>query len=188
MVFMEKPRSLKLRIGTPVPGPVLSARAEEKPPEVPVVRPKSNEPGQKSIPSDMSLVDEELLKGEKVIFRTGMHWMALLTETQRQSIENILEESDSLRIFLMRHIVRTDEKENLTVDEIVSAYLGFCVRQQWIPMAAGQVQRRLEPLMLEFFAAALDRHIEREGKDQRGFRHVRWQGDDEADPLENPCH
>ena len=26
----------------------------------------------------MSLADEELLKGEKVIFRTGMHWMALL--------------------------------------------------------------------------------------------------------------
>ena len=46
-----------------------------------------------------------------------------LTEAQRQSIENLLEESDSLRIFLMRHIVHTDRKEDLTVDEIVSAYL-----------------------------------------------------------------
>jgi hypothetical protein len=65
MVFMEKPRSLKLRIGTPAPGPALSARAEVKPPEVPIARPKPNEPSQKSIPSSMSLVDEELLKGEK---------------------------------------------------------------------------------------------------------------------------
>ena len=52
-------------------------------------------------------------------------------------------------------------------------------------MAAGQVQRRLEPLMLEFFGNAQDRHIEREGKDLRGFRHVRWRRDDEADPPEN---
>jgi putative DNA primase/helicase len=108
----------------------------------------------------------------------------LLTEAQRQSIENLLEESDSLRIFLMRHIVRTDGKEDLTVDEIVSAYLGFCVRRQWVPIAAGQVQRRLEPLMLEFFATVQDRHIERDGKDHRGFRHVRWRCEDETDPLE----
>jgi len=45
-------------------------------------------------------------------------------------------------------------------------------------MAAGQVQRRLEPLMLEFFATAQDRHIEREGKDHRGLQHLRWRRDD----------
>ena len=112
----------------------------------------------------------------------------VLTESQRQSIEKLLEESDSLRIFLMRQMVRTDSKVDLTVDEIVSTYLQFCVRQQWIPMSAGQVQRRLETLMLEFFATAQDRHVEREGKAQRGFRHVRWRRDDEADPPENECY
>src|SRR5260221_5009734 len=40
MVFMEELRSLKLKIGAPVPEPVLPALGEAKPPELPVVAPK----------------------------------------------------------------------------------------------------------------------------------------------------
>jgi hypothetical protein len=40
MVFMEELRSLKLKIGAPVPESVLSAPGEARPPELPVVNPK----------------------------------------------------------------------------------------------------------------------------------------------------
>jgi hypothetical protein len=78
MVFMEEPAHLKLRIGAPVPGPGPSSPPERTPPEVPAARPKPAESAQNSISSDMRLIDEELLKGEKVVFHTGMHWMALI--------------------------------------------------------------------------------------------------------------
>jgi P4 family phage/plasmid primase-like protien len=106
-----------------------------------------------------------------------------LSKRQLQLIENVLEESDSLRIFLRRSIARND-KDNLTVDEIVSAYLAFCINQQWSPMAPGIVQRHLEPLMLEYFGTGRDTHIERNGKAQRGFRNVRFRKNDNDDPNE----
>jgi phage/plasmid-associated DNA primase len=97
-----------------------------------------------------------------------------LVERQHQAIENVLEESDSLRIFLNRCIQRAEGQDNLTVDEIVTAYLDFCVGQGWVPLSPGVVQRHLESLMLEYFASGRDKHIERDGKAQRGFRHVRF--------------
>jgi hypothetical protein len=103
-----------------------------------------------------------------------------LSERQHQLIENVLEESDSLRIFLRRSINKHDNL-NLTVDEIVSAYLAFCVDQKWVPMSPGVVQRHLEPLMLEYFGTGKDHNIEREGKGRRGFRKVSFREQVQAD-------
>ncbi len=101
-----------------------------------------------------------------------------LSDRQRSMTENVLEESDSLRIFLRRQIVG-EQGHDLTVDEIVSAYLAFCVARNWVPMSSGVVQRHLEPLMLEYFGTARSGSILRENKSARGFRRVRFRRPDE---------
>jgi uncharacterized membrane protein YdbT with pleckstrin-like domain len=69
---------LKLRIDAPVPGSGPSSATGAMPPKLPIARPKPVEPAQNSISPGRSLVDEDVLKGEKVVFHTGMHWMALI--------------------------------------------------------------------------------------------------------------
>jgi putative DNA primase/helicase len=106
------------------------------------------------------------------------HGDLFLSERQYSIIENVLEESDSLRIFLKRQIVQTDGHD-LTVGEIASAYMGFCVEQHWTPIPPGRVHKDLEPLMLEYFGTAQSTSIQREGKAARGFRKVRFRQPDE---------
>jgi putative DNA primase/helicase len=104
-----------------------------------------------------------------------------LTSRQHHQIENFLEQSDSLRVFLRRQIIGTKSSSGLSVDEIVSEYLSYCVNLQWVPMATGTVQRHLEPLMLEYFAAAKSGSMQRDNKGVRGFRNVRFRGENETD-------
>jgi len=99
------------------------------------------------------------------------HGDIVLTERQHQAIENTLEESDSLRIFLKRSVTRDDGKD-LSVDELTSEYLAFCIDKKWVPIAPGSVHRQLESLMLEYFGTGKANSIERYDKSVRGFRCV----------------
>jgi hypothetical protein len=108
-----------------------------------------------------------------------------ISERQNGFVETLLCESDSLKLFVRGNIVRTsEEKATLTVNEIIEEYYKDCASKQWSPEPAGDARSKLEDFMMEYFGASKSNSVKREGKDQRGFFHVRFRKPDEEDPTE----
>jgi hypothetical protein len=99
-----------------------------------------------------------------------------LTARHQSLIDRLLNESDSLAIFLSTSIVRAGhgETQGLSTAEIVEAYLGYCQGQGWDPMPIGGVEKRLPDLMAKLFATQGSHSLE---GGLRGFRRVRWKND-----------
>lgn len=97
-----------------------------------------------------------------------------LTERQRNTVDSLLAESDSLRHFLA-DCVRTDPGADLTVRELVEAYAAYCPTKGWKALPVTEVYGGLEGLMLELFTVGKAHSLKRDGSSQRGFRGVRLQ-------------
>jgi phage/plasmid-associated DNA primase len=95
-----------------------------------------------------------------------------LSERQLATVDNLLAESDSLRLFL-RERVEKAEGADLSVQEIIESYAAFCPERGWNPLPITEVQRSLQGLMLELFHVAQSHSINREERSVRGFRGVR---------------
>jgi hypothetical protein len=91
-----------------------------------------------------------------------------LTDRQREIVDSLLAESDSLRFFLRERVERA-EGADLSVNEIVEAYAAFCPDMGWKAMPITQVQDSLEGLMLELFQVAKSHCVKRGGRSVRGF-------------------
>jgi hypothetical protein len=101
----------------------------------------------------------------------------VLSVRQRGVVDSLLAESDSLRHFLQER-VQVDSYGGLTSSELVEAYAAYCPEQRWRPLPITEVQRQLEGLMLELFGVSKCHCVERDGKQQRGFRGVRFRTED----------
>jgi phage/plasmid-associated DNA primase len=99
-----------------------------------------------------------------------------LTDRQQAVVDSLLSESDSLRHFLKARVVKAPSY-NLTTNEIVEAYAEYCPQMGWDPLPITTIHRQIESLMLEEFQSAKSGSVERNGKDQKGFRNVALQGD-----------
>jgi uncharacterized protein DUF5906/bifunctional DNA primase/polymerase-like protein len=91
-----------------------------------------------------------------------------LTDRQRQIVDSLLAESDSLRFFLQKRVERA-KGTDLSVNEIVEAYAGFCPEMGWQPLPITEVHASLEGLMLELFHVTKSHSLKRDGKSVRGF-------------------
>ncbi len=95
-----------------------------------------------------------------------------LTTGQVGRIEALLSESNSLKNFLMENVINDDEGD-LSVAELVEAYAEYCPTKGWNPKPITVVHKEIEGLLLELYHTAKVHDIKRDGKNQRGFRHVR---------------
>jgi P4 family phage/plasmid primase-like protien len=95
-----------------------------------------------------------------------------LTPRQRNVVDSLLAESDSLRHFLQAR-VQVDGYGDVATSELIEAYAAYCPEHRWQPLPITEVQRQLEGLMLEIFGVSKTHGVEREGKGQRGFRGVK---------------
>jgi putative DNA primase/helicase len=91
-----------------------------------------------------------------------------LTDRQKQIVDSLLAESDSLRFFL-RERGECAEGVDLSVSEVVEAYAAFCPEMGWKAMPITEVYGSLEGLMLELFRVTKSHSIKRDGKSVRGF-------------------
>jgi putative DNA primase/helicase len=106
----------------------------------------------------------------------------LLPSSQQHRISALLNESDSLQIFVGNEIVRDDSKMSngesysLTTEEIVTEYFDNCVNvKNWTPLSKDIAEKRLPDLMLRHFNAPKSHDLVRSGrKNQRGFWYVKW--------------
>jgi putative DNA primase/helicase len=105
-----------------------------------------------------------------------------LSARQHKRVHSLLRESDSLRIFVQSNVVKTSTDENLTVEEIVTTYIQYCLDCDWVPVSSRKAESELPDLMLELFGQARSGSIQRGGTAKRGFRKVRFRREDEADP------
>jgi phage/plasmid-associated DNA primase len=94
-----------------------------------------------------------------------------LTDRQKNVVDSLLAESDSVRFFLQDRVERMVGND-LSVAEIAEAYATFCPDRGWRPLPITEVYSSLEGLMLELFQVAKTHSIKREGKSVRGFSGV----------------
>jgi P4 family phage/plasmid primase-like protien len=96
-----------------------------------------------------------------------------LSDAQRERVDSLLAESDSLRLFVKASLER-HEFDNVTSSEISQAYAEFCADKGWNALPSAIVERTLPDLMLEAFHVTKSHSIERDGKKtNRGWRQVR---------------
>jgi hypothetical protein len=91
-----------------------------------------------------------------------------LTDYQKQIVDSLLAESDSLRFFLRERVERAQDSD-LSVDEIVEAYADFCPEMGWKAMPITEIYDSLPGLMLELFRVTKSHSVKRDGKSVRGF-------------------
>ena len=99
-----------------------------------------------------------------------------LTARQREMVDSLLAESDSLRQFIRDRMIR-DTFGDVTVAEIVEAYSAYCPERRWQPLPITEVHGKLEGLMLEVFGITKRHDVKRSNKSQRGFFGVKFKED-----------
>jgi P4 family phage/plasmid primase-like protien len=96
-----------------------------------------------------------------------------LTGAQAGRVDQLMEESDSVRHFV-RKCVKADAESTLTTAEIVARYVDYCDEANWTPFTSKQVERALPDLMLELFRSGHGSNILRgdDPKRQKGYPKV----------------
>jgi phage/plasmid-associated DNA primase len=91
-----------------------------------------------------------------------------LTERQRGIVDSLLDESDSLHLFLQDRVEKS-EAGDISVNEIVEEYAAFCADRGWRAMPITEVHSSLEGLMLELFQVTKSHCVKRADRQVRGF-------------------
>ena len=101
------------------------------------------------------------------------HGDFLLTSKQRERVDSLLAESDSLRLFVQERMERHTYGD-VTTSELQQAYAQYCADKGWNALPITVVERCVSDLILETFQSTKSHSIERDGKkSNRGWRKVR---------------
>ena len=106
---------------------------------------------------------------QRLLNMLGNHGELLLTPDQEKRVENILFESDSLRVFLESGDIKKVSGQSLTTEEIHRLYIRFCEEQEWIPFDDVKFHARLPNLMQSIFYVAQSHSV---NNAQRGYHGV----------------
>jgi P4 family phage/plasmid primase-like protien len=98
------------------------------------------------------------------------HGDLLFTPRQLGIVNSLLEESESLRVFLTECLERREDAD-MAVSEIMEAYYDFCPMRGWEALPSTAAQGQLPNLMLELFRLSRRNDIKR-GTHVRGFKGV----------------
>jgi hypothetical protein len=108
----------------------------------------------------------------------------LLSDTQKKRVADLLDESDSLALFLKERVQTTSDGSDLSSEEIIRAYAQFCIGRQWDMMPASVAERRLPDQMSQLFGVLKSHSIERGGKSRNGYPAVKFrtEGGEPSEP------
>ena len=101
-----------------------------------------------------------------------------LTKAQKDRVESLLAESDSVRDFARRGCAKGEESDKVTSEDALAAYVAWCERRGWSPMPSKRVEQMLPDALLEIHGAAKSNDIKRYPGDKakRGYRGLRLLG------------
>lgn len=95
------------------------------------------------------------------------HGRIQLTEAQKQRVDALLCESDSVRHFVTK-CVAADPAGDVTVAELLTAYNAFCESQGWQAVTVRQFESQVCDHMISVHHAHKRTDIQRTDKNQRG--------------------
>ena len=96
-----------------------------------------------------------------------------LSAAQKARVDNLLDASDSLAVFVKERIIASP-KDNLSTQEIFDEYEQFCVDKNWTPMGEREAQHAIRAEMKETHGENRRMDIKRDGKNVRGYAHVKF--------------
>lgn len=134
-------------------------------------------PPEKKIPNfDDWLIENEgpgilnwMIEGALDVLHAGKFDM---TDEQKSTVTDLLEESDSIRSFMRRCVVPGSKSNDVTTDELIEAYHAFCDDRGWEAIPAGTLEKQLPNLMLELYRVNKGNNIERDGTKRRGYTRI----------------
>lgn len=112
------------------------------------------------------------------------------TKDQKERVESLLAESDSVRDFVRRGCQKADRNSKVTSEQLQQAYIAYCEARGWSPMGGKTVSYQLPDALLEIHGATQVNDIKlHEGdKAKRGYRGVIILAiDNGEDPLAGPA-
>lgn len=107
----------------------------------------------------------------EIVSRVGEGQVFPVTTEQIEAVEDLLAESDSLRLFVKKHVQR-QANSSVTVEEVLNAYENFCALRGWVALSKRQFEQGLGPLMMEFHHAPKRNDVMRNDRAKRGFMNV----------------
>jgi hypothetical protein len=94
-----------------------------------------------------------------------------MSHDQKQRVEDLLFESESLARFVANYIIRA-KRSSLSVEQIQEHYAKFCALKQWKPFQDKVFRRLLPDLMREHHFVSESHSIENDGRNRRGYRNL----------------
>lgn len=95
-----------------------------------------------------------------------------LSDRQKKLVNDLLSQSDSLRIFLKQEVSQTNNGCDLSSEELFQAYSRFTQGNGWDALPLSVFERRLPDLMGLFFGS-LKSTVRRDGRQVRGYKSVK---------------
>jgi P4 family phage/plasmid primase-like protien len=108
------------------------------------------------------------IEGAKKLIADGIF---NLSEEQKSRVENMINESRSLGLFLNEEMYRA-ESSDLTTNEVVDRYYQFCSQHEWTPLLERTLRSDLKVMIASKFGVSESNSVERNGACNRGFRGI----------------
>jgi phage/plasmid-associated DNA primase len=105
----------------------------------------------------------------------------ILSTGQTERIENLLIQSEGFRTFVTRELVLTRDGD-ISGEELIDAYANYARGKGWKPPRRQTLQDQSQELMMEIWGIPRSNSLEREGKNARGYRGIRFRQENENDP------
>ncbi|MCP4481337.1 MAG: hypothetical protein GY817_00715 [bacterium] len=117
------------------------------------------------------------LEGLQVLFEDIANYGDIILANKQSSIiEDLLSESDSVKIFL-NNMVMSKDGYDLAKDEIIEKYANYCSNKGWTAKPITIIVKEIKALMLELFRTTEAHSLKRDGKSVRGYRNVTFKMD-----------
>lgn len=108
----------------------------------------------------------------------------VLTKTQENRTEDLLNESESLALFIRTRVTlaasandskgSNGDRPSITNEEFLDAYDRFCSDKSWSPLPSKIIEERLTDLMAHYFQVRKSHSLVRDGKAKRGWWNVEF--------------
>ena len=98
-----------------------------------------------------------------------------LTDTQKERVRKLLDQSDSVRLFV-QECVNRQEGADLAVCELEEGYTAYCGVMGWRPLASNDLRKRLNRTMQDILHISQSHDIRRNSSTFRGFKNVALKG------------
>jgi putative DNA primase/helicase len=94
------------------------------------------------------------------------------TDEQRDRVDHLLAESESVRYFVAERIQRVSGGPGLSTEELVTAYMDYCDDRNWRPYGIKEAERALPDLIMSVHGVHVGANITRNKKRVRGYPNV----------------